>query len=175
MSAEYLLTLEFNSCVEQLPKEIIIEPSLRTFKQWQVFMALSAGPYAGKIITFNIHFDKYPQQVPDVIFQSGVVHPLIDSNSTNFRTNLLVNDWNRYTRVHDLISQIHQSFLEIPSIKNAPNPEAESLLKDKAALNQILSQIVTIDTNENQEHNTPKKWTTQKEKLCKALYAKATQ
>ena len=168
---DHLLLLEFNSCVEQLPKDIIIQPSLRTFKQWQVFMTPTNGPYSGKTLSFNIHFTKYPQQVPTVIFQSNVVHPLIDPNSSTFKTTALLSEWTKDTRVHELISLIYNSFLEIP--KNDPvNPDAEILLKGTAR-DQILSQIAMPDPSENKEHNTPKKWTQQKELLCKALYAKS--
>ena len=170
MLTDHLLLLEHKACVEQLPKEIVVQPSLRTFKEWQVFMFLPSGPYSGKIISFSIHFEKYPQQIPDVIFQSGFVHPLIDPNSNSFKSQILFGDWNRYSRVHDLISQIYHSFLEIPTVKQPVNPSAETLLNNKSMFAQVLKQITTIDPNESEEQNTPKKWTSQKEKLCKALY-----
>lgn len=168
---DHLLLLEFNSCLEQLPKEIIIQPSLRTFKQWQVFMTLTNGPYSGKTLSFNIHFEKYPHQVPTVIFQSNVVHPLIEQNSSIFKTTSLISEWTKDTRVHELISLIYNSFLDISKI-DPVNPGAELLLKGPTR-EQILSGIAIPDPEENKEHNTPKKWTQQKELLCKALYAKS--
>jgi ubiquitin-protein ligase len=167
---DHLLLLEYNACVEQLPKDIIIQPSLRTFKQWQVFISPTNGPYSGKTLAFNIHFVKYPQQVPTVIFQSNVVHPLIDASSSQYKTTALIKEWTKDSRVHDLILMIFNSFLEIPTNKEPVNPDADLLLKGQTTLSQILMQIGVPDPAENREHNTPKKWTQQKELLCKALY-----
>ncbi|EAX91861.1 Ubiquitin-conjugating enzyme family protein [Trichomonas vaginalis G3] len=168
--ASQCLLLEFQACVEQLPKEIVVQPSIRTMRQWQVCMTPNNGFYNGKIIIYNIYLENYPNNIPDVIFQSGIVHPLINPHSTNFASQLLINEWNRYTRIYELIQAIYNSFVEIPQLKQVPNPEAYNILKSPDAKNTILGQLKTPSAAENHEHNEPKKWTPQKEKLCHVLY-----
>lgn len=165
------LFLEYQACLEQLPKEIVIQPSLKTIYQWQVYMTPSAGFYNGKILTFNIHLEKHPKQIPDVVFQSGIVHPLIEPHSTAFASNLLITEWNRYSRVYELLQAIYNAFVEIPQIKQAPNPDAYKILQSPDAKNTILSTLKTPPPGENSEHNIPKKWNVQKEKLARAYYA----
>lgn len=171
---EKLLQLELASCHRNCNKGIIIQPSLRNSSQWQIYIFPSSGVFKSCILTFFIYFNNFPAEVPEIIFQSGVVHPNVDHSSFKYDTTPFFTEWSLQTRVYTLLNSIYESFIDIPKPKNAANPEAVRYLEknlnvyEKKALEELPKHE---DPNNQNEINTPKRWNVQKERLMKSLFS----
>ena len=171
---EKFLQLELASCHRNCNKGIIIQPSLRNNNQWQIYIFPSSGVFKSCILTFFVYFNNFPTEVPEVLFQSGVVHPYVDHSSFRYDTSPFFTEWNLQTRVYSLLNSIYESFIDIPKPKDgAANPEAVRYLEkglnvyEKRALEELPKHD---DPNNQNEINTPKRWNAQKEKLMKSLF-----
>ena len=169
-----LLRLELEACHRNCPKGIIIQPSLRSLAHWQVYLMPASGVFKSSILTFAIYLKDYPNSVPLIDFQSGVLHPLISyglSNS-NFDVRALVPEWSMKVRVHTLLTAVYESFIEIP--EQGVNSEAVKLLKQgmPAFTKRAMEMLPKQDPpGEARELNTPKKWNGQKESLSVSMFA----
>lgn len=172
---EKFLQLELSSCHRNCNKGIIIQPSLRNFSQWQVYIFPSEGVFKSCILTFFIYFNNFPSNVPEVIFQSGVFHPYVDHSTFRFDTSPFFTEWNVQTRVYLLLNSIYDSFIDIPKPQgNSANLEAVRYLQkslnayEKRALEELPKHE---EPNNQNEINTPKRWNAQKEKLMNSLFS----
>ena len=93
-SPEVLIRLELVAAQKNCLKGIIIQPSLSSQLQWQVFLMPQSGVFKNNILTFLVNLDKCPRKVPRIIFQSGLFHPLIDPTSSIFDTSDFASEWN---------------------------------------------------------------------------------
>ena len=167
-----LIQLELESCYTNCYKNILIQPSIRNLKQWQVYLFPTSGVFKSFTLTFYISFDNYPRSPPLVTFQSGLIHPYIDPSS-KFDVKLLFNGWNPQIRVYSVLNSIYDSFIEVPIPQgNCPNMEAVKYLKQgtEAYSKKALDQLPKIKIDDNRELNEPKKWNPFKEKLVISLY-----
>ena len=168
-SPEILIQLELIAAQKNCLKGIIIQPSLSSQFQWQVFLMPQSGVFKRNILTFLVDFDKFPQKVPHVIFQSGLFHPLIDPTNSLFDTSDFAIEWNQKNHVYSLLNYIYESFVKIPILdrKNIPNAEAAKLLKEDLGkyTMKAISNLITPNPSEQTQINEPKFWNSSKEKL----------
>jgi ubiquitin-protein ligase len=167
---DQLLRLEISACHRNCPKTIIIQPSLRTFSQWQVYLMPTKGFFKSAILTFAIYFNNYPKAIPQVTFQTGVFHPLISHNSSspNFDLAALVPDWNVQIRVFTILNAIYEAFIDIPVPPRPANPEAAALLRSdrEAYARKVLELLPRRDGyTGNDELDKPVSWTQGKEQM----------
>ena len=164
-----ILKNEFEKCIQTLTNDFIIQPSLKNFKLWQVFYLPSSGPYSGYKLTFSINFEGFPNKIPHIIFQSGILHPLINPNTSDFHINLIFPEWNSKEHIYSLLVAINDSFLNIVPINGAPNIEANTLLlkSNELFIKYIKEHPPLIPTPEGlSDINFPKRWNDFKEKKC---------
>ena len=174
---EKQLLLELESCHKNCNKGIIIQPSLKNLSQWQIYLFPASGTFKSCIITCFIYFENFPNSVPQIVFQSGVFHPLVDHSTFKYDTSRFCSEWSLQNRVYNLLNSVLDSFVDIqvPS-KSAANMEAVKYLNQgmeqyqKRALDELPAHQ---SPKGNSEIDTPKRWNAQKEKLVYALFQKS--
>jgi ubiquitin-protein ligase len=176
---DQLIQTELAACHRHCNKGIVIQPSLRSLTTWQVYLMPSAGPFRSAILAFAIYFKNYPNAVPQIDFQTGVFHPLINyssSSDTNFDAQALFPEWSAQTRVYSLFNAIYEAFVNPPTPARCANPDAAKLLKqDKEQYGRRAREALPAfdpATVEQRELNSPKKWTAQRESLVAVLAAR---
>jgi ubiquitin-protein ligase len=166
---DQLLRLELSACHRNCPKAIIIQPSLRTFSHWQVYLMPTKGFFKTAILTFAINFTNFPKAIPQVTFQTGVFHPLINYATTaSFDLPSLIPDWSVQTHVFTVLTAIYEAFLDIPIPARPANPEAAALLtKDREGYaKRALEMLAPRDGYlGNDEHDKPHSWNQAKEQM----------
>ncbi|OHT08872.1 Ubiquitin-conjugating enzyme family protein [Tritrichomonas foetus] len=175
---EKVIQLELSSCHSNCNKGIMIQPSLRNITQWQIYFFPASGVFKSCILTCFIYFDNFPNDVPQVVFQSGVVHPYVDHSTFRYDTSPFFTEWNLQTRVYSLLNSIYDSLVDIPlPTKICANQEAARFLKqgvstyEKKALEELPR---SEDPNNQNEINTPKRWNATKEKLMLSLFGQTS-
>jgi ubiquitin-protein ligase len=120
-------------------------------------------------------FDNFPAAVPKVIFQEGIIHPLIDPETNRFYAGDAFGEWNVSVRVWSLINYVYDCFVEISVVPNRsyPDNEAASLIRqggDVAFQQKALTSLRSPpDPGDLTELNVPKRWGTQKERVAHIL------
>lgn len=172
-----VISNELELCFKNCYKSILIQPSLRTLNQWQVYLFPKSGVFKSTILTFFIYFKNFPAQAPQVDFQTGVFHPHIDFSTSKCDVASIIGEWNSQIKVYTLLNRIYDTFVDLTPLINGQqqqfyNMEAAKLLKNgleiysKKALELLPKNDELI---ENKELNTPKRWNQMKEKLVLSL------
>jgi ubiquitin-protein ligase len=128
------------------------------------------GVFKSCALLFRIDFEDYPNAIPKITFQSGVLHPYVSNSpsGSNFDVHALVPEWSLGTRVYSLLNAILDCFIEIPVPQKAFNPDAVRYFKEgpdvfaKKALEMLPS---TDKIAAESEFDLPKGWTRQREQL----------
>ncbi|EAY22672.1 Ubiquitin-conjugating enzyme family protein [Trichomonas vaginalis G3] len=173
-ASERLLLQDFRACLQQVRKGVLVQPSVANTFQWQVTMMPNNGIYKDQILTYLIIFDNFPASVPKIVFQPGIVHPLIYPQTRVFDTSEMFKEWNVSVRVYTLINYIYDSFIEIliPGNREVPNPEAASKMRrgGDAYAKKLIEQLPPPPSpTELSELNVPKNWNKQKERIAHIL------
>lgn len=169
------LMLELSSCHKNCNKGIIIQPSLRNYSQWQIYFFPSSGVFKSCILTCLIEFRNYPQEVPIVIFQSGLFHPYVDHSTFRYDTTPFFKEWNLQNRISSLLNAIYDSFIDIP-LPQMPcvNPEAAKLLRQDKNIyeKRALEELPAIEDPSQAQNaiNKPKRWNDRNEELLNCFY-----
>ena len=173
-SSERLILQDFKACTQHLRKGILVQPSVSNIFHWQVTLLPYSGFFKDQILTCVVLFESFPAEVPKVVFQPGILHPLIYPNNHVFDTSEMFKDWNVTNRVYTLINYIYDSFLDIsvPGNKEVPNPEAANLLRkgNDVFMRKALEMLPNPPApNEKSEQNMPLRWNLQKERVAHIL------
>lgn len=171
-----VISNELDLCISNCYKSILVQPSLRTMKQWQVYLFPTTGIFKSVSITFFIYFEDFPNRPPQVHFQTGVFHPNVDVSSLKYDTNAVIGEWNSQMRVYTLLNSIYDSFIDFTPMINGQqqfyNNEAAKLLKSRFEIYSKKALEIfpkNNDLTENNELNTPKGWNKKKEKIMLSL------
>lgn len=175
--SERIILHDFKACTEHVRKGVLVQPVIADISQWQVTFMPKTGLFKDLILTCFIQFDNYPAAVPKVIFQQGIIHPLVDPITNRFDASEMFTEWNVSIRAYTLINYVFDSFLDITIPSNpstVPNPEAVQLLKkgNDVFMKAFLKNMpLPPDPSERNEINTPKRWGNQKERVAHILVA----
>lgn len=158
-----ILQYELQACHKNCPNTIIIQPSLKTLSQWQVYIHLTSGVFKSCTITFVLFMERIPKEAPYVVFQSNVFHPLIEQGSSKFEVSTICPEWNNESRIYNLLNSIYDSFISIPVVQSGynPNPEASKLYQQDLKLysKKALEMLQKPESpNDQTELNSPKRW-----------------
>jgi ubiquitin-protein ligase len=154
-----------------------VQPSVTNIFQWQVTMFPHAGPFRDRILTFAIVFDNFPAALPKIIFQEGILHPLIDPSTNRFYAGNRFPEWNVGIRVFSLINHVYDCFMEINVAENKSYPDNEiaNLVRQGGDASFQMRALAALpdppDPGEISEVNVPKRWGTQKERISHILVA----
>lgn len=171
--SERLVVRQFHAAIQKLPKEILIQPCLTDILQWQVTFMPNSGPFSDRILTFFIIFENFPATVPKVIFQKGVLHPLINPASDTMDSSDRFTEWTSQSSVASLIEWVCEQFVNIPTQhkREWPNSEAASYVKQGTYTRHALLKLPEPPEPSGMEFNRPKKWAAQHERIAKILVA----
>ena len=172
--SERLILQDFKACTQHLRKGILVQPSVTNIFQWEVILMPSSGFFKDQILTCLVIFDNFPAQVPRVVFQSGILHPLIYPQNHVFDTSEMFKEWNVTNRVYTLLNYIYDSFLDIsvPGGKEVPNQEAAALLRkgNEYFMRKAMESLPEPPhPTERSELNIPPRWNQQKERVARIL------
>lgn len=170
-----VLRVELDGCVRNCPKGVIVQPSVRKSTQWHVYLMPERGVFRCATITCAIYFDRFPDTAPQIDFQSGVFHPLVNPRSSTFDIDAIFPTWTSRTRVHTLLTAIYDAFIDIPLPEKAANPEAVQHIRHDRNIfaNKAIGMLQKPDSPmAARELNTPERWNPQKEELAGVLNKK---
>ena len=156
-----------------MPKEIVIQPCLTDILKWQVTFMPSSGPFVDRILTFFVTFEKFPGEIPKIVFQRGVLHPLINPTTDIMDSSDRFTEWSAQTSVASLIEWVCDQFVNIPTQhrKEWPNAEAAAYVRQGTYSRHALLKLPAPPDPSGMEFNKPEKWAPQHERIAKLLVA----
>lgn len=80
VKATHLLETEYKQLTKAVHLNgVLVLPHLDSVRVWDGVLFLREGIYAGGIFKFRMNFPQtYPSDLPSLVFQSDVFHPLVD-------------------------------------------------------------------------------------------------
>ncbi len=125
----YEIILEYRLLANNLPRHMYIYP--RSDLNWDGILFLHSGLYKHFIIKFVVLFNNYPDESPQIIVQSDIVHPLIDDNG-KFNATYQFSTWKpSKDHVYHLLHFFNNSFREDVLLLMNTTPINKEVLQHK--------------------------------------------
>eukprot|EP01118_Nematostelium_gracile_P017462 TRINITY_DN7467_c0_g1_i1.p1 TRINITY_DN7467_c0_g1~~TRINITY_DN7467_c0_g1_i1.p1 ORF type:complete len:237 (+),score=44.75 TRINITY_DN7467_c0_g1_i1:84-794(+) len=124
---EYRILIEYKHLPQHIPGGVYAVPSSDSIFDWKCVIFLRQSLYRGGVFKFSIQIpSKYPEEVPQVVFETPMFHPQIDKKGfLNVNRQFPKWDQNKFFLWH-ILAFVKKSFYQI-DLQNPLNNEAADL------------------------------------------------